>query len=111
MLTELVKDSSGQKIENQNLAMFNRFQDKEKENNVSTVDLYSTDKFIEYFKYVQTNNNGKTEFHVYCDFDWNKDIRDLDVNAKILITALAVKVFTVFKQGKDWNPNSEQKRK
>lgn len=95
-LTELVKDSSGQKIENQNLAMFNRFQDKEKENSVSTVDLYSTDKFIEYFKYVQANNDGNTEFHVYCNFDWNKDIRDLDVNAKILITALAVKVFTVF---------------
>ena len=54
------------------------------------------DKFIEYFKYVQANNDDKTEFHVYCDFDWNKDIRDLDVNAKILITALSVKVFTVF---------------
>lgn len=96
-LTELVKDSSGQKIENQNLAMFNKFQDREKECIVlKTVGLYSTDKFIEYFKYVQANNDGKTEFHVYCDFDWNKDIRDLDVNAKILITALSVKVFTVF---------------
>lgn len=104
-LIKLVKNSSGQKIENQNLKQFNSFKvDSKMTLGYKTkMDLYDTKYFVNCFNSIKTHSDPSLEYYkpnsqyiVEVYYDKNKDIRDLDINAKILITMFGTKVVTTF---------------
>lgn len=96
-LIELVKNSVGKKIENKSLAAFNSYNDCSAISSFKIrADLYNIDDFVCIYRYIKKNQNNYEEFVVETGYDKNGRTEDLDINIKLLMTALGVKVVTTF---------------
>ena len=94
LLVNALKTSSNQHIEKQSIADFNNFKPIDtKGYHVLHEDLYDKDNFVRVFKTLKSMKSNSNTI-IYCDFDENKNLKDLSINIKLLIITFGAKVIT-----------------
>ena len=80
-LVMAVKQVSNQEIEKKSIVEFNKYKPTNIENcNVFYADLYDNNEFITLFKTIKDIQHSDKDIVVYCDFDPNKNLKELSTN-------------------------------
>ena len=96
-IVNTLKDVSNQQIEKEGISELNKFKPVDDSGyHIFHVDLYDKDSFIEIFRKLKVMKDAGDSI-IYCDFNQNKNIRDLSINIKLLIITFGVKVITKIK--------------
>lgn len=91
ILINVVRNSSNQKIERENIAQFNEYKPKSLTGcQIIEADLYDTNEFVRVYKQLQNRKNSN--IIIYYNFDKNKCIEDLDINIKLLMVTFGAKI-------------------